>query len=129
MIEELIKAAKIEFDLTDPSHQASVLQLAERFLDYLKDGDVEVLRNKLRVEGVPMEARMAGLLASSKKWLLQNKQPKKVAVVFAMWGEQNRLLPKSLDNPNGEDSLAAKLDQLAWAFEDSTIDWHLYAVD
>lgn len=129
MIEELIKAAKIEFDLTDPSHQASVLQLAERFLDYLKDGDIEVLKNKLRVEGVPMEARMAGLLASSKKWLLQNKQPKKVAVVFAMWGEQNRLLPKSLDNPNGEDSLVAKLDQLDWATRDSAIDWHLYAVD
>jgi hypothetical protein len=60
---------------------------------------------------------------------LQNQQPKKVAVVFAMWGEQNRLLPKSENNPNGEDSLVAKLEQLDWAARESTIDWHLYAVD
>jgi hypothetical protein len=129
MTEELIKAAKTEFDLTDPSHQESVLQLAERFLDFLKDGDIDVLRKQLRGEGVPMEARMAGLLACSKKWMLQNQQPKKVAVVFAMWGEQNRLLPKSENNPNGEDSLVAKLEQLDWAARESTIDWHLYAVD
>jgi len=129
MTEELIKGAKTEFDLTDPSHQESVLQLAERFLDFLKDGDIDVLRKQLRGEGVPMEARMAGLLACSKKWMLQNQQPKKVAVVFAMWGEQNRLLPKSENNPNGEDSLVAKLEQLDWAARESTIDWHLYAVD
>jgi hypothetical protein len=43
MTEELIKAAKTEFDLTDPSHQESVLQLAERFLDFLKDGDPAVM--------------------------------------------------------------------------------------
>jgi hypothetical protein len=129
MTEELIKGAKTEFDLTDPSHQESVLQLAERFLDFLKDGDIDVLRKQLRGEGVPMEARMAGLLACSKKWMLQNQQPKKVAVVFAMWGEQNRLLPKSENNPNGEDSLVAKLEQLDWAARESAIDWHLYAVD
>ena len=126
MTEEIIKAAKTEFDLTDPSHQESVLQLAERFLE---EGDIEVLKNRLRVEGVPMEARMAGLLASSKKWLLENQQPKKVAVVFAMWGEHNRLLPRREDNPHGEDSLVAKLEQLHWASQDSKIDWHLYAVD
>ena len=131
MITQLISASRTEFDLTDPSHQASVLQLAERFLQELGQGleAGEDLKNKLRAEGVPMEARMAGLLASSKKWLLQNKQPKKVAVVFAMWGEQNRLLPNSPDNPNGEDSLVAKLEQLDWAAKDSKIDWHLYAVD
>ena len=131
MITQLISASRTEFDLTDPSHQASVLQLAERFLQELAQGSEagEDLKNKLRAEGVPMEARMAGLLASSKKWLLQNKQPKKVAVVFAMWGEQNRLLPNSPDNPNGEDSLVAKLEQLDWAAKDSKIDWHLYAVD
>lgn len=129
MTEELIQAAKTEFDLTDPSHQKSVLDLAERFLDLLKDGDIEDLRNKLRAKGVPMEARMAGLLASSKKWMLENQQPRKVAVVFAMWGEQNRLLPKSENNPNGENSLVAKLEQLDWATKESPIDWHLYAVD
>ena len=129
MNEELIKAAKTEFDLTDASHQESVLELADRFMDFLEEGDIEVLRESLRVEGVPMEARMAGLLASSKTWLVQNQQARKVAVVFAMWGEQNRLLPKSEENPNGEDSLVAKLEQLDWATKGSKIDWHLYAVD
>ena len=129
MTEELIKAAKTEFDLTDLSHQKSVLQLAERFLDLFKKGDLEMLKNELRADGVPMEARMAGLLAGSRKWMIENQQARKVAVVFAMWGEQNRLQPKSKDNPNGEDSLVAKLEQLEWAAKDSKIDWHLYAVD
>ena len=129
MTEELIKAAKTEFDLTDLSHQKSVLQLAERFLDLFKKGDLEMLKNELRADGVPMEARMAGLLAGSRKWMIENQQARKVAVVFAMWGEQNRLQPKSKDNPNGEDSLVAKLEQLEWAAKDSKIDWQLYAVD
>ena len=131
MITQLISAARTEFDLTDPSHQESVLQLAERFSQGLAEGSEagEDLKNKLRAEGVPMEARMAGLLAGSRKWMLENQQARKIAVVFAMWGEQNRLQPKSEDNPNGEDSLVAKLEQLEWAAKDSKIDWHLYAVD
>ena len=126
MIEELIKAAKTEFDLTDPSHQASVLQLAQRFLE---EQDAEALQSRLRAKGVPMEARMAGLLAASRRWMLANAQTRKIAVVFAMWGEQNRLQPRSGDNPNGEDSLVAKLEQLEWAAKDTSIDWQLYAVD
>ena len=131
MITQLISAARTEFDLTDPSHQESILQLAERFLQELAEGSEagEDLKNKLRAEGVPMEARMAGLLAGSRKWMLENQQARKIAVVFAMWGEQNRLQPKSKDNPNGEDSLVAKLEQLEWAAKDSKIDWQLYAVD
>ena len=49
--------------------------------------------------------------------------------MFAMWGEQNRLQKKSDNNPNGEDLLNVKLDQLAWLFKGSNIDWKLYAVD
>ena len=131
MITQLISAARTEFDLTDPSHQESILQLAERFLQELAEGSEagEDLKNKLRAEGVPMEARMAGLLAGSRKWMLENQQARKIAVVFAMWGEQNRLQPKSEDNPNGEDSLIAKLKQLEWVAKGSKIDWQLYAVD
>jgi hypothetical protein len=89
MITQLISAASTEFDLTEPSHQESVLQLAERFLQELAEGSEagEDLKNKLRAEGVPMEARMAGLLAGSRKWMLENQQARKIAVVFAMWGE------------------------------------------
>ena len=38
MITQLISAARTEFDLTDPSHQESVLHLAERFLRELAEG-------------------------------------------------------------------------------------------
>lgn len=126
MTDELINAAKTEFDLTNPSHQKSVLELAENLM---AEQNLEELREQLRVEDVALEARMAGLLAQSKMWMNQNRQARKIGVVFAMWGEQNRLLPKSEENPHGENSLATKLEQLQWATRDSKIDWHLYAVD
>ena len=53
----------------------------------------------------------------------------RVGIVFAMWGEQNRLRPRTADNPNGEDSLRTKLDQLDWVARDTAIDWTVYAVD
>lgn len=126
MIRELISSARQDFDLTNPSHQKSVLELAENFMTVQ---DLNELREQLRAGDVALEARMAGLLAQSKTWMNQNQQARKIAVVFAMWGEQNRLLPKSAENPHGENSLVTKLEQLQWATSDSTIDWHLYAVD
>jgi len=52
-----------------------------------------------------------------------------VAVVFAMWGEGRRLLPRAENNRTGEDALRAKLDQLDWLFAETAIDWTLIAVD
>jgi len=49
--------------------------------------------------------------------------------VFAMWGEHNRLRTKSADNPNGEDSLRVKLQQLDWVTSGTAVNWTLYAVD
>ncbi len=46
-----------------------------------------------------------------------------------MWGEQNRLLPKSENNPKGADLLNVKVSQLDYLFKDSVISWKLYAVD
>lgn len=126
MIKQLISEARTDFDLTDPAHQQSVLQLAESFLA-LPDG--ERLADYMAVEKAPLEARMAGLLADSASWMKANAEPRKIAVVFAMWGEQNRLLPRSEENPNGENSLVTKLEQLDWVCRDTPVDWHLYAVD
>ena len=73
---------------------------------------------------------MAGLLAESRRWLLaRSDHALQVAIVFAMWGEQNRLRPRSPENPVGEDSLVTKLRQVEWATRDTAIDWSLYAVD
>ena len=82
------------------------------------------------MQSSPLEARLAGLLAESRHWLLTNATRKlKIGVVFAMWGKQNRLCPKSAANPTGEDSLVTKLEQLEWATLGTEVDWHLYAVD
>lgn len=53
-----------------------------------------------------------------------------IEIVFAMWGEQNRLRPASPQNPNRENSLATKLEQLDWATRNAPgIRSKLYAVD
>lgn len=62
-------------------------------------------------------------------FLLDNKRPLQVGVVFAMWGEQNRLRPKGPSNPNGEDALLTKIQQLEWVSRKTGIDWRLYPVD
>ena len=124
----LIRDAREDFDLTDPVHQESVIALAEALL-----GAEEPLAQVLAEAGAPespLEARMAALLADSRNWLASNSdRPARIAVVFAMWGEQNRLKPRSTDNPTGEDSLATKLAQLDWATRGTAIYWTLHAVD
>jgi hypothetical protein len=122
MLDERIRQARDEFDLTDPDHQVSVVALAEALLaDGVRTGPVDPQS--------PIEARIAGLLADSRRWLSQQTSPLTIGVVFAMWGEQNRLRPRSTENPHGEDSLATKLRQLDWAMRDTPIDWRVYAVD
>lgn len=128
MIDELIRSARKKFDLTENGHQESVKNLAEKLLE---EGDgIDVALEKASDANAPLEARMAALLADSRNWMMANRErSNKVAVVYAMWGEQNRLLPKSTGNPTGENSLATKLEQLDWVTRGTAIDWHLYAVD
>ena len=125
---DLVRDAKTEFDLTEEADQQSLYALTEALLALPDISETEVIK-EARKEGVPLEFRIAAKLFGSRRYLQANDQPVKVAVIFAMWGEQNRLYPKSRNNPNGEDSLRVKLDQLAWATQGTPIDWHLYAVD
>lgn len=126
MITQRIRQAREDFDLTNPSHQQSVKELAECLL---QEQDFDAVIEEVRASDAPLEARMARLLAQSRRWMLANGQARKIAVVFAMWGEQNRLLAKSDNNPHGENSLVTKLEQLDWVCRDTPVDWHLYAVD
>ncbi len=127
-LRSLISGARQNFDLTRPEDQQSVRRLAEAFEGH-PEADLSAALSQ--VDGAPpLEASIAVLLARSRRWLRNHPIETNVGIVFAMWGEQNRLLPASPDNPNGENSLVTKLEQLDWALRDSPgIEWTLYAVD
>lgn len=63
---------------------------------------------------------------ASRRYALSVEGNLNIGVVYAMWGEQNRLLPKNDTNPNGEDSLRTKIKQMEWVTADTLIDWTLY---
>ncbi|MEM7699629.1 MAG: glycosyltransferase [Verrucomicrobiota bacterium] len=128
MLEEAIQSARSDFDLTEKEHQRSVTALAELLLTSGESAAEAIL--KASAPTAPLEARIAALLADSRSWLLSDPdRTLHIGVIFAMWGEQNRLLPKSDDNETGEDSLVTKMEQLEWATQDTAINWQLYAVD
>ncbi len=123
-----IAGARRDFDLTRPSDQESVRALSE-ILEAYREEEVDSALDSVK-EGAPLEAGIAALLARSRRWIHAKKPETHVGIVFAMWGEQNRLLPASAENPNGENSLVTKLEQLDWATRDAPdLKWTLYAVD
>ena len=111
------------FDLASPADQERVRQLADAVLARgappYAPGD----------PSGPLDARIAMHLAESKAVVQRLDWDGTLAVVFAMWGEQRRLRPRSDSNPAGEDALHTKLDQLAWLFEGSRTQWLVYPVD
>ncbi|MCP3934753.1 MAG: glycosyltransferase [Actinomycetia bacterium] len=107
-------------DLTDPDDLTRLRRLADQLLD--ADGP-EVGSD------APLDLRAAAMLARSKQIVDEIDLEAEVAVIYAMWGEQNRLRPATADNPTGEDSLRVKLDQLDWLFGGSGISWRLVPVD
>ncbi len=125
MLPSLIQNARHQFDLTEQSSHNHLYKLVEKLFD-LKVSHAEI---RAAAAGAPLEFRLAEKLVDSRQFMKTIACPTKIAVVFAMWGEQNRLYPKSEQNPNGEDSLRVKLDQLAWVTAGTPISWTLYAVD
>ncbi len=122
---QLIDNAKTEFDLTEAADRQSLSVLTEQLLTM----PLDEVKAAAREENAPLEFKIGAKLADSRQFLLKNEQPVKIGVVFAMWGEQNRLRPKADDNPNGEDALRVKLEQLAWATAGTAVSWKLYVVD
>ncbi|MEF1229282.1 glycosyltransferase [Vibrio fortis] len=125
---ELLNKSNEKFDLTEPQHQQSLLRLADRLLqlDKLSTQDLKDLSIQFNA---PLEFQLAVKLVESRRETQSICQPIKIGVVFAMWGEHNRLIPKSADNQHGEDSLRTKVEQLQWVTEGTNVDWTLYAVD
>jgi hypothetical protein len=119
----LIAEARDRFDLTEARDQAHLYTLADE-LDRASAGtrpDFDARH--------PLELKLAARLVAARRVLEANPVRLEIGVVFAMWGEHHRLLPKSADNPHGEDLLRVKLDQLAWATQGSAVEWRVYAVD
>lgn len=123
----LAETAKTTFDLTEPADQKSLYILAESLLQ--SDHSLESLKTFVQQNAPPLEFKIAAKLVESRRFLTANRTPIKIGLVFAMWGEQNRLHPKTADNPNGEDALRVKLEQLDWATQGTAVEWTLYAVD
>ena len=113
------------FDLASRGDQARVRAIANR----LVDTDEAELRAIGSDEENGIALRLASKLALSKQALERSEWKGRIGVVFAMWGEQRRLRPRTPGNPTGEDALRAKLEQLDWALQGTGIEWHLYPVD
>jgi hypothetical protein len=121
----ICKSSKQSFDLTSAADQAYLYDLVGR----IKSFPLEEIIKLGNDSATPLSFRIAAKIADSKNYIESCPHKLKIGVVFAMWGEQNRLQKKSDNNPNGEDLLNVKVDQLAWLFKGSNIDWKLYAVD
>ncbi|MGR5061387.1 glycosyltransferase [Photobacterium sp. DNB22_13_2] len=128
IVQQAFNGASDFFDLTEKQHQKRLLQLANT-LYCLTDITTHYYQQLASSDNCPLEFRLAVKLVESKRYVLKLKRPLMVGVVFAMWGEHNRLNEKTSMNPNGEDSLRMKMDQLNWIAQGSVVDWHLYPVD
>ena len=113
-------------DIASDDDQARVRELADVLLE--TNSPEEILAESRR-PNLTIDLALALKLALSKAEVQLLDRVGRVAVVFAMWGEQNRLLPRTVDNPTGENSLATKLDQLDWLFAGTDAQWSLVAVD
>ena len=124
-LNRICKMSKKSFDLTSDADQTYLFDLVRR-IDNFSLEQIIKLGNDNRT---PLSFRIAAKIADSKDYIDSCHQELKIGVVFAMWGEQNRLQKKNDSNPNGEDLLNVKVEQLAWLFNGSKIDWKLYVVD
>lgn len=99
-----------EFDLTDAKHHQLVKDMADAMISsgtINKPSDKNIFRN------------LAFRMAKAKKYLSITDKPLNVLVVTNLLGEHNRLRPSSPENPNGEDSLIRKLEEIEWLTEDN----------
>jgi len=122
-----IAAVTGEFDLGSREDHHRVRDIADALLT--ADVSEAALRAVGSDEDSVLDLRLATKLALSKMAINDSGWAGRVGIVFAMWGERRRLMPRSPDNPTGEDALHVKLDQLAWLFEDTDIQWTVYPVD
>lgn len=131
-VKRLEQVAPESLDLTVPTHNKAAMQCADTLrklqpsLAHLCD-----LRAKLveRKDDVPFFVHLTVILAVSKQHTSSLLTPFHCTMVFAVYGEQNRLKKKS-EHPNGEDFLFTKIEQLEWLFDcNSRGTWSILVVD
>ncbi|HST80457.1 MAG TPA: hypothetical protein VLL08_01810 [Kineosporiaceae bacterium] len=97
-------------DLTDPDQNQSVLDLASALLEGHSTGHSTGRDDGGHGPAVAAEARA---LARSRRRLRELAGPVHLSVVWAMYGETGRMVPRSA-HPHGEDFVRAKVHQLDW---------------
>lgn len=118
------------FSISDEQKLKAIEQLAETILsDYPEISSLLKIESQLIQSEAPLALNLAIKLSISKAFINQIEKPLHVSVTFAMYKENNRILPAS-EHPNGENFLMVKLHQLEWLFKDQPlVDWELIAVD
>ncbi len=121
-----------EIDLTDSSQDNLFFEAATDLLN--KYPETSALQNLDRwITSRPEKYKNAMLLVSkqalSKMYVKQIDYPLHVSLVLAMYNEHNRILPKSSDNPNGEDFVRRKMKKMEWLLKDSSLNFNMILVD
>jgi hypothetical protein len=108
-------------DLTDPAQNEWVLELASALLD---NGAFPP-----KAGPGPAVAAEAAAAARSRQRLAELTGPVHVSVVWAMFGETGRMVPRSV-HPHGEDFVRAKVRQLDWLTAGlPQVTWSILACD
>jgi hypothetical protein len=94
-------------DLTDPDQNQAVLDLASALA-----GD-RVAAERAAASHGPAVAAEASAAARSRRRLGELAGPVHLTVVWAMYGETGRMVPRA-EHPHGEDFVRAKVRQLDW---------------
>ncbi len=138
-----VAAAPAGLDLRDALHLDLARTTAESFLSACPSlAELDSLEASLleRRDEVPLLVHLAGKLARSRRMVEEIDRTRResaelaagtvrVSVVFAMYREQERILPAGI-HPHGEDFLVRKIEQLEWLLGDlPSLSWEMIAVD
>lgn len=129
-LDNYLKQIPYSFSISDEDKLKAVEHLAELILsEHPELSKLRIIESQSIEYDAPLALNLAIKLAISKAIVNQITKPLRVSVTFAMYKENNRILPAS-EHPNGENFLMVKLHQLTWLFKDQPlIDWELFAVD
>jgi hypothetical protein len=110
-------------DLTDPEQNQAVLDAASA----LAEG--RVTAEQVAGRHGPAVAAEASAAARSRQRLSDLTGPVHLNVVWAMYGETGRMVPRT-EHPHGEDFVRTKVRQLDWLTSDLPgVTWSIIAVD
>jgi hypothetical protein len=110
-------------DLTDSGQNQAVLDAASALIGgHQTAGQIETRHG-------PAVAAEASAAARSRLRLAELAEPVHLTVVWAMYGETGRIVPRSV-HPHGEDFVRAKVAQLDWLTDGSPgVTWSIVACD